>query len=138
MVFKKILRIVSGGTLGENKHRKLFKKEEWALFLRIGKSLHDQEQKQAFFEATLQKKYANSRYSLFDDFPGDKTEWQLIAGEILETVKAINEKKKVETKTYLPPRSGELAAWGESFGAVVDAELERMAREAEEKKAGGE
>lgn len=125
--------------MGENKHRKLFRNSEWALFVRIGKSLQDQEQKQAFYEATIQKKLASSRYSLFDDFPGDKSESQRIAAEIIAEVAEINAKKQKETKTFLPERNGELAEWGRVFGEHIEAEMERQSREAEEalKKAGG-
>lgn len=118
-----------------SKIRDLFETEsEWRWFLRLGKSKTSPEEKKAFFDGVIEQKMQDKNWSLFSAFPKD--DGLSICREIISELKAVNEAKRVEEKSWLPPRNSELAEWGKKLGEHIDAELERNRLEALEKGAG--
>lgn len=56
------------------KHRELFTTDEYQWFLKLHGAMSDPEQKQVFYESVIEKKEADSSYSLFTDFPKQEEE----------------------------------------------------------------
>jgi len=75
-----------------------FSLEEWHWALLLGKRTSDPEEEKAFWDALMEKKEKDPKYSIFSDFPKGnehKTEAQRcaeeIGGEIVAKLKGIKE-----------------------------------------------
>jgi len=79
--------------------RLLFKADELEWFIRLGKNMHDPQEKRFFFESVLEAKRENPYWNLFEHFPKEdvvKTKSAELAKKygdaILETLKGRRKK----------------------------------------------
>lgn len=97
--------------------RKAYGEEEWAFIVRVGKSMNDPEEREAFKQMVLAKKSADPAYSIFADFP--RADSMQICKDILKALASVNAKALEKNKIWTPRRAKKQEMLSRLFGELV-------------------